>query len=198
MSGLICDILSGIGINPGFCKNKSEEQAIVKNKSQQEDPKARSFLEQLLFGVETEGAVGCEKKKHPLQEYVEIKQFEWEQSIADYQKGISHLKQGANETAVHDFLSAIPKLEAYVKINPSIPQGHFALGHCYMLLIKAAGELPAGDLRRNVMGQAIRNNYPEKIKSELTEVLILTDADNPLHKSARELLSIIHQNNSIK
>jgi len=198
MSGLICDVLSGLGFNPGFCRNEKEEKREAKT-VYQEDPKARSFLEMFLWGTEVEGAVGCEKSdKHPLQEYAEMKQFEWEQSIKEYQKGISNLKQGSNEAAVHNFLSAIPELEAYVKRNPSMPQGHFVLGHCYLLLLKAAAGLPAGDLRRNVMDQSIRNNYTEKIDSELTEVLILTDVDNPLNKSARKLLSIIHQNDSIK
>jgi len=56
---LICDALSGLGFNTGFCRNEKEEKQETKV-AYQEDPEARSFLEKLLWGTAVGGAVGCE------------------------------------------------------------------------------------------------------------------------------------------
>lgn len=60
MSGLICDVLSDLGWQPGFCRSEKEEKQETKV-AYQEDPEARSFLEKLLWGTEVGGAVGCGK-----------------------------------------------------------------------------------------------------------------------------------------
>ena len=96
MSGLICDVLSGIGFSPGFCRNEKEEEQETKT-AYREDPDARSFLEKLLWGTEVEGAVGCTSEEDKIDDLI----------------------QDLNSSDEDDRISAARELRNYAKSNIS-------------------------------------------------------------------------------
>jgi len=96
-------------------------------------------------------------------------------------------RSGMYEKSIEQLDIVIPELKKLVETNPVIVIAHLELAEAYYTKLMAALKLPVCPLRSRKIKEAILDNYPNNIRTEINKYMNLTTPGDPKLRRAHEI-----------